>query len=411
MAMTAKASQVVCARSAVWAAAHAVNDGYPTLYLALLPVLMTRWHFGAGRAGLLAGLLAVTTQALQPWLGAWADRRGGPWFVVGGLLVGSLGNALGLAWASSYWVFAVVLMLGGLGNAAFHPHMAALVSQNQATHQGRSMGGWMVSGMIGHILAPLAVVALWRGWGWLGVQSLALPGLLAAFALYVSARAIPRPAPRPRSPHPIEWTGAWRRGRGFLALMVLRSLGSASLLMLLPIVWHQRGGSPAETGAVLALVYATGMVGNLLGGVVSDAWGARPVLLGSLVGASGAAVVGGLATTGTGWTFWTAVAVWGFAVNGAGAVMLVYGQSLFPTRLGMASGLTMGLGNTVGAFGAWAVGAVAQWRGTSLAIDVAAACLLAGVLPAWGMPSSPFPEEDGSRPKRGQDPGSPAAKS
>ena len=104
-------------------------------------------------------------------------------------------------------------------------------------------------------------------------------------------------------------------------------------------------------------------------------------MVGSLIGASISAAVGGAVTTGTGWAFWIAVAIWGFTVNGAGAAMLVYGQSLFPGKLGLASGLTMGLGNTVGAFGAWAVGAVAQWQGMSIAIDVAAGCLMLGVIP------------------------------
>ncbi len=76
-----------------------------------------------------------------------------------------------------------------------------------------------------------------------------------------------------------------------------------------------------------------------------------------------------------------AVALWGVIANGAGAVMLVYGQSLFPEKLGMASGRTMGLGNTVGAFGAWLVGAGVQGQGLSLAIDVAAGCLAFGVIP------------------------------
>ncbi len=368
--------------SATWAVAHAINDGYPTLYLPLLPVLMQRWHFSASQAGLLAGLLALTTQALQPLLGAWADRRGGPWFIVLGLALGSLGNALGLAWAPTYAVFAASLMLGGVGNAAFHPHMAALVSRNQRDHRGRSLGGWMVSGMIGHSLAPLAVVALWHNWGSRGVAILALPGVLAAGALYISARTIPRPDVPRRRPPPIRWAQVWRRSRGFGALIVLRNLGASSLLTLIPLVWHQRGGSPAQAGAVLAVVYTAGMMGNLLGGSVSDQWGVRSVLAGSLVGAGISAAVGGMATTGTGWAFWIAVAIWGFTVNGAGAAMLVYGQSLFPGKLGLASGLTMGLGNTIGAFGAWGVGAIAQWHGLSIAIDVAAACLMLGVIPA-----------------------------
>ena len=369
--------------SALWAIAHAINDGYPTLYLPLLPMLMAQWHFAASQAGLLAGLLALTTQALQPLLGAWADRRGGPWFIVGGLAVGSLGNALGLAWAPTYAIFAVALMLGGVGNAAFHPHMAALVSRNPATHRGRSLSGWMVSGMIGHSLAPLVVVAIWHRWGSQGVATLALPGLLAAGALYFSARTMLRPSlSRHRSPQ-VRWREVWQRGRGFGVLIVLRNFGAASLLTLLPLVWHQRGGSPTQTGAVLAVVYAAGMIGNFLGGSVSDTWGVRPVLAGSLIGASISAAVGGMATTGTGWAFWIAVAIWGFTVNGAGAAMLVYGQSLFPEKLGLASGLTMGLGNTVGAFGAWGVGAIAQWQGMTVAIDVAAGCLVLGVIPTW----------------------------
>lgn len=66
--------------------------------------------------------------------------------------------------------------------------------------------------------------------------------------------------------------------------------------------------------------------------------------------------------------------------------MLVYGQSLFPNKLGLASGLTMGLGNTVGAFGAWVIGAVAQWHGLSLAIGVAAGCLALGVILTLWLP-------------------------
>ncbi len=366
--------------AAIWAIAHAVNDGYPTLYLALLPALMIRWHFTESQAGLLAGLLAVTTQALQPIMGIWADSRGGPWFIVGGLLIGSLGNALGLAWAPSYTIFAVVLMLGGLGNAAFHPHMAALVSQSVLGHKGRRMSGWMVSGMIGHILAPLAAVAVWQWGGKFGVAGLALPGIAAAGLLFSSARTIPTLSRPRRHPVKVEWANIWHRGRAFFVLVALRNLGTASLLTLLPIVWHQRGGAFTQTGALLAVVYSLGMIGNVLGGSASDRWGPRPILIGSLLGASLAAV-GGAIGTGTGWPFWLTVAVWGFAVNGAGAVLLVYGQSLFPGRLGMASGLTMGVGNTVGAFGAWAVGIVAQAQGTAVAILVAAGCLAIAVVP------------------------------
>lgn len=377
----ARGARVARGTGVVWSLAHALNDGYPSLYLALLPVLMARWHFTAGQAGLLAGVLALSTQGLQPLLGWWADRRGGPWFIVGGILVGSLGASVGLAWAPSYAVFAAALLLAGLGNAAFHPHMAALVAQAAPGAQGRRMSGWMVSGMIGHALAPLAVVFAWHWAHSLGLALLALPGLLVALPLYGSARHLPVPEFRAAPSWPALWRAVRRRARPFFLVVVFRNLGTASLLTLLPILWHARGGVLSESGMLLTVAYGTGMAGNLLGGRLSDRTGPRLVLAVSL----GLAAVAAAAWTlgvGTGWGFWVLVGLWGFAANGAGATVLVYGQSLFPEQRAMASGLTMGIGNTVGAFGAWGIGTIAASFGMTAGILAAALCFLAAVAPS-----------------------------
>lgn len=163
--------------------------------------------------------------------------------------------------------------------------------------------------------------------------------------------------------------------------MVLRNLGTASLLTLLPILWHSRGGSLADSGLLLTLVYGAGMAGNLVGGRVLDRRGPRPVLLVSLLAAALAATAWAFGI-GTGWGFWALVAVWGFSANGAGATLLVYGQSLFPDQAALASGLTMGVGNTLGAFGAWGIGTVAAAFGLPVGILAAAGCLVAAALPS-----------------------------
>ncbi len=365
------------APKAVWAVAHAVNDAYPTLYLPLLPILMTRWHFNIAQAGLLVGLLALSTQATQPLLGAWSDGRGGPWFIVGGLMAGSLGSAVGLAWAPSYAVFAAALMMGGLGNAAFHPHMAALVAAQGRDQHGQRMSAWMVSGMVGHALSPLAVVAAWEWGGRWGLTALALPGLLAAVLLYGSARSLTRRT----APRATDWRDAWRRGRLLLAVIMLRNWAAMSLLTLLPVLWRQRGGSLTDTGLLIMVVYGAGAVGNLLGGRLSDRWGARVVLVVSVMGAAGAALTWALNRGAGPWLF-AEVALWGFAVNGAGAVILVYGQQLFPGSAAMGAGITMGLGNTVGALGGWVIGAVAAAAGLVPAVEWAAGLLGLALLPA-----------------------------
>lgn len=85
------------------------------------------------------------------------------------------------------------------------------------------------------------------------------------------------------------------------------------------------------------MAYGAGMVANFLGGILSDRLSPRPVFMGSLLMATVAAV-GWVLIPGTGWPFWVVTAAWGFAVNGAGAVILIYGQDIFPGRAGICLG-------------------------------------------------------------------------
>ena len=143
-------------RTSGFTLAHFVNDSYPNLYPALLPVLMVDMHFSVALAGLLSSVAALTTQLLQPVTGLLADRFGTRWFVVGGLGLGSLMATSALAFAPAYWVFMVALLVGGLGNAFFHPHAAALVGDLTAKKKGLSMSFFMIGGNIGRALAPVA---------------------------------------------------------------------------------------------------------------------------------------------------------------------------------------------------------------------------------------------------------------
>ncbi len=80
---------------------------------------------------------------------------------------------------------------GWPGQWAFHPPMAALMTCADPAQPGRRMSGWMVSGMVGHALAPWAVVLLGHWAGSSGLVLLGVPGLIAAALLYESARGLP----------------------------------------------------------------------------------------------------------------------------------------------------------------------------------------------------------------------------
>lgn len=174
--------------------AHVANDIYPHLYPGLLPViLMPQLGFSIAAAGLISTVIALTTQLLQPVMGLWADRIGSRAFVVGGLLIGSIIVPLTLGWAPTYLLLLLGLLLGGLGNAAFHPHAAALMSEMTGKFKGSGMSLFMVGGNFGRLLAPLlASGALYIG-GREGLWILALPGLIMAAVMFFNMN--PPPAP------------------------------------------------------------------------------------------------------------------------------------------------------------------------------------------------------------------------
>lgn len=355
---------------------HFVNDSYPNLYPALLPVLMVDLHFSVALAGLLSSVASLTTQLLQPVTGLLADRFGTRWFVVGGLGIGAVVASSALAFAPAYWVFLVALLIGGLGNAFFHPHASALVGDLTAQKKGLSMSFFMIGGNIGRAVAPVAATTTFLLLGRHGLVLLAIPGLV--MALILTRLLTPAPTPRIRSFNVLtpEFREGLRHAANLLAMVGLRNLASSGVLVLVPILWHDLHRPLAQAAALLSLMFLAGALGNMSGGALSDRLGPKPVLIGSAV-LSSACLIGFLNTSGP--VAWVMMGALGFALFSSSSVVMVYGQALFPKNKGMASGITVGVGNTLGALAVSLLGVVAAAYGPKTALLVGAATLLGSI--------------------------------
>jgi FSR family fosmidomycin resistance protein-like MFS transporter len=365
---------------------HFLNDSYPNLYPALLPVLMVQLHFSVALAGLLSSIAALTTQLLQPIAGLMADRFGTRWFVVGGLATGAVVSSTALAFAPSYWVFVAALLIGGLGNACFHPHASALVGDISQARKGLSMSFFMIGGNLGRAFAPIAATTAFLWLGRHGLWVMALPGV--AMALWLGRALTPPPVPRIRSLTVLtpEFRQGLRHATNLMAVVGLRNLASMSVMILVPILWHTLHRPLAEAAGLLSVLFLAGSLGNMSGGALSDRVGAKPVLLGSAV-LSCVFLVLFVPSRGP-WT-WVLMALLGYALYSSSSVVMVAGQSLFPHNKGMASGLTLGVGNTIGALGVGLVGLVADHWGPMIALMVAAATLLVSLPFAWTLRVAP----------------------
>ena len=109
----------------LFAATHIFSDAITNMLSALLPTLQVLYGLTETTLALLVAALSLSALVMQPLFGALADRFGRRrTAAIGVILNGILFSLLGIAPDVRY-LFGLIL-LGGLGSAAFHPALASL---------------------------------------------------------------------------------------------------------------------------------------------------------------------------------------------------------------------------------------------------------------------------------------------
>lgn len=363
------------------AGAHFMVDGYGNIYAPLLPLLIPKLHLSLRDAGTLTMLYQIAASVAQVGFGHIADRWRPRVLVMAGPVVAvSVLSLVGIA--PTVPLLAAVLVVGGLGGAAFHPPAAALAHRLGGDHRGLAMSVHITGGTLGFSLGPLlfAPAAQHLGLNW--TPLLAVPGL-AVIAFFLT-----------RVP-PI--TVEHHEGAGFSALrpyakplgllysiVVLRTLTSLAFATFVPVMLTRQGLTVAEAGAVVAgYLFASGL-GGFFGGPAADRFGPRTVIVWSLILATPFLLAAPLLS---GWTFAVVLAIGGFFLQSTLPVNVVFGQALAPVSAATVSSLMMGFAWGMGGFSVPIVGAIADRYGIErtlfgLALIPLAAAAVAMWLPA-----------------------------
>ncbi|AFM41129.1 arabinose efflux permease family protein [Desulfosporosinus acidiphilus SJ4] len=364
-------------RTLVFTVSHMINDTYPNLYPVLLPALMAQLSFSTAAAGLISTVSALSAQLLQPFMGYWADRSGGRKFVVGGLALGSLLAAIAFGLAPSYAILLILLLISGLGNAAFHPHASALVSDITGKRKGFGMSLFMIGGNFGRAIAPILASTAFLIGGRFGLLFVAVPGLLMALIMYWVMSPPPEPKPGQGKFLTPEFILGLRKAGSLLVVVALRNMTSLTTLTLVPILWHSSGYPLTETATLLSLLFMAGSFGNVAGGALSDIIGPKPILIASALLSCLWLVL--FLNVHTMFLSFVLIALLGASLYSTSSVVMVFGQALFPKNKGMASGLTLGIGNTLGTFGVALIGLIADYYSATIGLYVSAFAVLISI--------------------------------
>lgn len=369
------------------ASTHFVVDGYGNIYAPLLPLLIPQLGLSLAAAGTLQMCYQMSSSVAQLGFGSLADRwRPRALVLVGPFISVSILTLIGLA--PNVWALAAVLIVGGLGGAAFHPPAAALVHRFSGDHKGLAMSVHISGGSLGFALGPLLFAPFVQhvGLGWTPV--LMIPGSIV-LALFL--RNVPR----------IDRLQEQHESRGFAALrpyakplsllyaiVVLRTLASLSFATFMPVMLTRRGMSVAAAGTAVAVYLLASGIGGFLGGPAADRWGPRQVIIFSLVSAVPFLA---LAPTLSGWTFVFVLAVGGFLLQSTLPVNVTFGQTLAPISAATVSSLMMGFAWGTGGLSVPFVGMLADRIGIERALVTMAFMPLLAAALAIPLPSKKPP--------------------
>src|SRR5919109_1951054 len=136
-------------------AGHLATDFANGALPALLPFMVDRFDLSYTLAAALMLGSAASSSLIQPVFGAWSDRRGALWLLPSGVAVAGLG--IGLAAASpSYWAVFLLVVVSGLGVAAYHPEGSKFAAYASGRRRASGMSLFSIGGNLGFALGPTA---------------------------------------------------------------------------------------------------------------------------------------------------------------------------------------------------------------------------------------------------------------
>jgi FSR family fosmidomycin resistance protein-like MFS transporter len=305
-------------------AAHFIHDVYSSFLSPLLPLLIEKLALSLTQAGLLSTVMQLPALA-NPYIGQLADRISVRLFVIAAPAMTAVSMSL-LGQAPSYGVLLILLFVSGVSVSLFHVPAPVMVVRVAGARTGLGMGFFMTGGELARTLGPLAAVAGVSLLGLEGFYPVMAFGLSASIWLAIRLRRVEVPN-RESATTPVSILQTWRGLRHVLlplaAILVARGFMHASMVTFLPTFMQMETGNLWLAGMALTVFEASGVAGVLAAGTLSDRYGRRRVLLGSLL----LAPIGLLVFTESfGWLRAAALVLTGFTLLSTTPVMLALVQ-------------------------------------------------------------------------------------
>ena len=340
---------------------HCINDFGQGSLAALIPFFIANFGLNYYQSASIIFCNTVVASVAQPILGYVADRWRVPWFIPVGFTV-TLVSISAIALATSYEMILALSLIAGIGAALFHPEAALLVNRTQSNELGNAMGRFAVGGSAGFALGPLLAGGVYVFGGqflWV-FTAIALIGVLLYVYAFTGSTDIDAIGESKSSAKLTNsGTNDWVSFGKLFFVIASRSILFSVLSIFIPILYITViNGEASASSLALTMYFAMGAVLTYMGGALSDKLGfLKTVRLGNLIFLPSVLVFIFVPNI---WGFFGAMIPMAFGVFSQYGPITVLGQKYLAKNAGFASGITLGLGITLGGLVAPYVGHIAD---------------------------------------------------
>ncbi|MGA3083192.1 MAG: MFS transporter [Thermodesulfobacteriota bacterium] len=375
---------------------HLITDINQGAVPALLPFMKESLGLSYTAAGMVLLASNLTSSIIQPIFGFFSDRRPKVWLIPMGVLVAGLG--IGLSGLSpNYGVLLLLVVLGGLGVAAFHPEGFKTAHFFIGQKKASGMSIFSVGGNLGFALGPFTLALVVTHFSLAGTLFYCLPGFFMACFLLFLLPALRYPAPMEQketasiNPKSIASYGTLTL---LILIVTMRSWIQMGLVTFIPFYYiNYLKGDPLLAGKMVTTFLISGTIGTLLGARLADRWGHKFFLTLTMLLMIPLLI---LFLQVQGWGAFVVLALSGFVLIASFSVTVVMAQDLLPGKLGMASGLMVGFAIGTGGMGVTLLGLVADTWGVPTALKTITVLPIMGFLLCLFLTSASFQRSKGS---------------
>ncbi|RHW31417.1 MFS transporter [Neobacillus notoginsengisoli] len=349
---------------------HLLNDAIQAVVPAMFPIIEKSLDLSFTQLGFIAFALNMISSVMQPAVGLMTDKKPMPYALPMGLSA-SMAGVLGLAFAPNFGLIILSVLFIGIGSAIFHPEGSRVAYLAAGPRRGLAQSIYQVGGNSGQALAPLITALVLvpfgqRGAAFFSLVAAAAVGLLIYIARwYTEKLAIEKKAViRQKRSAPKRSSLAKRVVPAIIFVLLLifaRSWyisGITSFYAFFAI--KEYSFSIQHSQYLLFAFLVAGAAGTFFGGPLADRFGKKTIIAVSMLAAVPfSAIVPFLPPAAA----LACLVLNGFILMTSFSVTVVYAQELVPGKIGLMSGLTVGLAFGMGAIGSVGLGLIADLIG------------------------------------------------